>query len=161
MKRVEALKGLSREHHEALVLARHASATVADPHSAVAQAQCSHLLERWVQQFALHFAREEQTLLPALERAGHRAYVATALAQHAALRALMERLRKGDVLALAPWGDAMETHVHFEERTLFPLAQTLLTSSELTDVMNPSAVHPSPSTSKKDDHVPSLQSHIA
>ena len=73
MLRAEALKRLSREHHEALVLARHASATAANPHSAAARAQHSHLLERWAQQFEPHFALEEQTLLPALARAGHHA----------------------------------------------------------------------------------------
>ena len=33
-------------------------------------------------------------------------------------------------------------HVRFEERTLFPLAQTVFDSSVLTDVMKLSAVHP-------------------
>ena len=139
MQRAEALKGLSREHHEALVLARHASATAANPHSAAARAQHSHLLERWAQQFEPHFALEEQTLLPALARAGHHAPAAIALAEHAALRALVECLRPGDALALALWGDAMAAHVRYEERTLFPLSQTVFEPTELTDVMKSSA----------------------
>ncbi|MEN9436238.1 MAG: hypothetical protein RIR09_893 [Pseudomonadota bacterium] len=146
MKRAQALQGLSREHHEALVLARHACATASDPLGPVAQAQRVHLLERWALQFAPHFALEEQTLLPALQRAGQHEPVATALAQHACLRDLMVRIGQGDLLALVPWGEAMATHVRFEERTLFPLAQSVLEPSELTDVMKRSASHPSSST---------------
>lgn len=146
MQRAEALKGLSREHHEALVLARHASATATDPQGTAAQTLRGHLLERWTHQFAPHFALEEQTLLPALAHAGHSEPAAIALAQHAALRALVERLRQGDALALALWGDAMATHVRFEERTLFPLAQTAFDPSALTDVMKPSAPNPISST---------------
>ena len=146
MKRIQALQDLSREHHEALVLARRACAAAADPHGPDAQAQRAHLLERWAVQFAPHFALEEQTLLPALERAGQHEPVATALAQHACLRDLMVRIGQGDLLALVPWGEAMATHVRFEERTLFPLAQSVLEPSELTDVMKRSASHPSSST---------------
>jgi hemerythrin-like domain-containing protein len=146
VKRAQALQDLSREHHEALVLARRACAAAADPHGLDAQAQRAHLLERWAVQFAPHFELEEQTLLPALERAGQHEPVATALAQHTCLRDLIERIRHGDVLALAPWGDSMEIHVRFEERNLFPLAQSVFEPSELTDVMKQSAPHPSSST---------------
>jgi hemerythrin-like domain-containing protein len=146
MQRAEALKGLSREHHEALVLARHARTTAEDPNGVDAQAQRTHLLARWELQFAPHFALEEQTLLPALKCAGHSESASLALSQHTELRALVERIRHGDLSALALWGEAMATHVRYEERTLFPLAQTVLEPSELTDVMNPSVSHPSSST---------------
>lgn len=42
--------------------------------------------------------------------------------------------------------EAMATHVRFEERTVFALAQSVLEPSELTDVMKQSASHPSSST---------------
>ncbi|MFZ3127683.1 MAG: hemerythrin domain-containing protein [Rhodoferax sp.] len=143
MQRAEALRDLSREHHEALVLARHARATAGQTASAEAHAQSAHLLQRWTEQFEPHFAREEQTLLPALAQAGQSAPVALAREQHATLRGLVARLRTGDLQALATWGEAMDAHVRFEERTLFPLAQTVLEPSVLTDVMNRTA-HPSP-----------------
>ncbi|MHB1198952.1 MAG: hypothetical protein ACYCZ6_05225 [Polaromonas sp.] len=69
MKRSHALRELSREHHEALVLARHACAV--EPGSEAAQA----------------------------------------------------------------WGDAMRAHVQFEERTLFPLAKSVLDLTVLGDLM--------------------------
>ena len=144
MKRAEALKGLSREHQEALVLARRACANETDPHGADARAQCAHLLECWPR-FAAHFELEELTLLPALDRAGQGESVAVALRQHAELRALVERIRLGDLPALAEWGTAMAEHVRFEERTLFPMAETVIDPSELIEVMNPSALQPSSS----------------
>lgn len=149
MQRAEALKGLSREHHEALVLARHASATATDPQGVLAKTLRIHLLERWVQQFEPHFALEEQTLLPALARSGYSEVADIALVEHTALRGLIERLRQNDTSALAQWGDAMAAHVRFEERTLFPLAQSAFESCALTEVMNPSASPSNPSHQRK------------
>ena len=119
MKRAPELMPLSREHHDALVLARRACAG-AEP-----GAVCEHVLRRW-SQFEAHFAAEEQVLLPALQRAGAGATVDVALREHAQLRGCIERLRAGDLAALPLWGDAMRTHVQFEEREVFALAQELV-----------------------------------
>jgi hemerythrin-like domain-containing protein len=124
MKRAAALIELSREHHEALVLARRAC--TAAPGSDAAVALCEQLLRRWAAQFEPHFAHEEQALLPALEAAGLADAAARVRAEHARLRALAARLRAGDLAALAPWGDAMQAHVRHEERELFPLAERTL-----------------------------------
>lgn len=140
MKRSPPLLSLSREHHEALVLAHRASQV--DPHSAAAREQRQHLLVRWPAQFAPHFAVEERVLLPALAAAGHTKAVAQALTQHAQLRALFERLQSGDLTALAAWGDAMQAHVRFEERELFPLAENVLDLGTLAEAMARSASHP-------------------
>jgi hypothetical protein len=116
MKRSSPLLALSREHHEALVLGRRAGNT--NPHSDAAREQREHLLKRWDEQFAPHFATEEEVLLPALAAAGEAGPAAEALAQHAGLRRLLERLRDGDMAALPEWGEAMLAHVRFEERAL-------------------------------------------
>ncbi|MDD5325336.1 MAG: hemerythrin domain-containing protein [Polaromonas sp.] len=133
MKRSHALRELSREHHEALVLARHACAV--EPGSEAARAQREHLLARWSEQFEPHFAREELVLLPALEASDNAGPAALALAQHNDLRHLVIRLQRGDPQALAAWGDAMRVHVQFEERTLFPLAESVLDLTVLGDLM--------------------------
>ena len=124
MKRAPALVPLSREHHEALVLARRAC----EPERAQAEPATlrTHLLRRWDAQFDAHFAREETHLLPALAAAGEHAAVQDALQQHAALRDAVARLRAGDLQALPAWGEAMREHVHWEERELFPLAERVL-----------------------------------
>jgi hemerythrin-like domain-containing protein len=151
MQRAEALRDLSREHHEALVLARRSRTAASDP--AGAQAQAAHLLERWAVQFEPHFVREENTLLSALAQAGQTAPVALAQEQHTTLRGLVQRLRSGDLQALAAWGEAMDAHVRFEERTLFPLAQAVLDPTVLTDVMNRTAHNP-PSSSNPERQQP-------
>ena len=129
MKRAPALMPLSREHHEALVLARRAcepSRPQAEPESLRA-----HLLRRWDEQFEAHFTREEDHLLPALHSAGEPAAAQEALRQHRVLRAAIARLRAGDLAALPSWGDAMREHVQWEERALFPLAERVLDLSRL------------------------------
>jgi hypothetical protein len=88
MKRSSPLLGLSREHHEALVLARRAASTL--PTSETAHGQREHLLTRWDEQFAPHFAIEEEVLLPALAAAGQ-AGPATAALAHLYPRELPQR----------------------------------------------------------------------
>ncbi|HWI83097.1 hemerythrin domain-containing protein [Ramlibacter sp.] len=133
MKRAAELAALSREHHEALVLARRAC----DPRRDGSEPGPlrEQVLRRWSEQFEPHFAAEEQVLLPALAGAGVAAQAAAAAAwrQHADLRALVALLRAGDLSALPSWGDAMREHVRFEERELFPLAQQLVDLLPLAD----------------------------
>ena len=124
MKRAAALIALSREHHEALVLARRACEPER-PQSEPAQLR-EHLLQRWAAHFEPHFATEEEVLFPALDQAGCAEAAAQARAHHARLRALIERLRGGDLACLPEWGDAMREHVQWEERQLFPLAEKVL-----------------------------------
>ena len=138
MKRSSPLVGLSREHHEALVLARRAAE--APPCSEAAAGQREHLLRRWHEQFAPHFAIEEEVLLPALVAAGEAGPAAEALAQHTELRRLVERLRGGNLGALPAWGEAMLAHVRFEERALFPLAERTLDLTSLADSMRRAAL---------------------
>jgi len=124
VKRAPALVPLSREHHEALVLARRACEP--DRPGADPAPLRLHVLRRWDEHFEPHFATEERVLLPALAAAGARDEAARALAEHAQLRSLIARLRAGEPDALAPWGAALREHVQWEERQLFPLAEKLL-----------------------------------
>jgi hypothetical protein len=134
MKRSSPLVGLSREHHEALVLARRAASTPLT--SETARGQREHLLRRWDEQVAGHFAIEESVLLPALVAAGEAGAAAEALAQHAHLTGLDEREQGGDLSALPVWGEAKLAHVRFEERALFPLAERTLDLAALADSMS-------------------------
>jgi iron-sulfur cluster repair protein YtfE (RIC family) len=124
MKRQAALAPWSREHQEALVLARRAVLTHAgaEGHAALVE----QLLARWDAQLAAHLAAEERRLLPALAAAGAAGPVQRVRQEHASLRSLTARLRAGDSTALSPWGDAMREHVRYEEREVFPLAERVL-----------------------------------
>lgn len=137
MNRAPALVPLSREHHEALVLARRASEPER-PGAEPARVRLE-LLRRWPEVFEPHFEVEEAVLLPALQAAGAMEAAASGRAQHDALRALVARIAGGELVALPAWGDAMREHVRWEERELFPRAEALLDLPRLHEALQRSA----------------------
>lgn len=142
MIRAAELVPLSREHHEALVLARRACEP--DRPGAEPAVLRDRLLRRWPQVFQPHFQVEEEVLLPALEEAGAAAAAASARRQHDHLRSLVARLRDGDLSVLPAWGEAMRRHVQWEERELFPQAQALLDLPRLEQALQRPFEVPSP-----------------
>jgi hemerythrin-like domain-containing protein len=129
MKRDPALVPLSREHHEALALARRAGG------GADASAVREQVLRRWSEQIGSHFLLEELVLLPAMRAAGAHGLADTALRQHEELRRLVDALQAGDDAALPRWGAAMREHVQFEERELFDVAQRVVDLEPLTSAL--------------------------
>lgn len=130
MKRSPALVPLSREHHEALVLARRAcdpGRPGADPTSVRDQ-----VLRTWGGYVESHFDQEERILLSALADAGATDDAEEGRRQHRAIRRLVGELEAGSTGSLPAWGDAMRAHVQWEERHLFPLAERLLDLSTLS-----------------------------
>lgn len=139
MKRSAELTPLSREHHEALVLARRAC----EPERAEPATVREQVLRAWGDRFEPHFAAEEQVLLPALAAAGAGTHASAAFDDHARLRVLVRRLRDGEPGALQAWGAAMRDHVKWEERLLFPLAEQLLDLPRMAEGLRPAAAaHP-------------------
>lgn len=137
MKRSVALAPLSREHHAALSLAKQARRFAAQD---VTDDDVRRFRERLAETFATalapHFRIEESTLLPALRAAGEEGRVERTLSEHAELRALCDRIGCGryDAALLSSFSDAMEAHVRFEERELFPLAESVLAAESLAAV---------------------------
>lgn len=133
MKRAPELTPLSREHHEALVLARRACEP-ARP-GAEPAALRDQVLQRWEAFFEVHFQLEETVLLPALSRAGASEDAAVAREQHQRLRRLVRDLGAMGPSVLPEWGEAMRDHVKWEERHLFPLAERLLDLAALEGLL--------------------------
>ncbi len=123
MKRHPALIQLSREHHFALLLAKRAKADPADRAGLAAE-----IASAMRHEIGDHFRMEESGLLVELERSGHDRMVNRTLSEHETLRAIAARLESGELACLRDFGEAMEAHVRFEERELFPLAESLLFS---------------------------------
>lgn len=142
MKRHPGLQKFSREHHAALVLAKRAqrlgggAAEAAVRFAAEAAQACSTELEP-------HFSAEEDGLLPALAAAGETALVNRTLADHEALRALACRLAAGDVAGLRRFGELLAAHVRFEERELYPRAESTLPAEALADIDRAARTRPS------------------
>ena len=129
MKRHASLIKLSREHHTALVLAKRA--VNLDPaNEAEVAAFASRLQEVLESEIEPHFCREESWLMPLLE-AYDLPLVERMRDEHRQLRELAARVTAGDASVIALFGRSLEGHVHFEERKVFALAETVLPAPAL------------------------------
>lgn len=129
MKRHASLIKLSREHHTALVLAKHAVGI--DPANACEVAAFASRLQMLMEsEIEPHFQREETALMPLLEQYDL-PLVERTREEHRLLRELAARIAAGDAAAIAHFGRGLEGHVHFEERKLFPVAEAVLSAPEL------------------------------
>jgi len=131
MKRHPSLVVLSDDHHRALVLARRLkrSTAVAEDLASLE----SEVRRAFEAELEPHFLVEERWLVPPLERAGAAQLAGRLRDDHARVRQLVQR---------SPWtwevvaelGALLERHVRFEERILFPEAESLLSDAELDAV---------------------------
>ncbi len=132
MKRDPRLRGLSSEHHQALVLAR--SFTELAEAAAWSIEEAEGLGRRFDRELEPHFRVEEEVLLPALRAAGAAALVERTEADHAFLRTSVAAARTGVVAAARAFGERLHEHVRFEERELFPACEATLPGEVLDEV---------------------------
>ena len=128
MKRSEALRSLSREHHQALSIGRDLR-RAGDPEPAAAK-----FLEFWEREGAVHFRIEEEVLLPTWKLLGTvHAETAVRLArEHLQLRCAALALAEAPSLAaVRQLGEELVAHVRFEERDLFTMIEADLEAAEL------------------------------
>ena len=118
MKRSEALKPLSREHHHALFLAK----VVRDQKGEGDSRQ--RFLDFWGEEESIHFRIEEEVLLPGSNLSGpdEDPEVARMLADHLAIRRGAARVIADEAGPdeLVELIERLHDHVRFEERELFP-----------------------------------------
>lgn len=138
MKRHPALVPLSHDHHHGLVEARRLRRATALP-----AAERRDAAAAFVRFFALesrpHFRDEEEQLFPLLVGAEEPAteLVVQALLEHQRLHALANALENELASGNAPaapmheLATALEAHIRFEERTLFPLIEKLAPEAAL------------------------------
>jgi hemerythrin-like domain-containing protein len=131
MKRDSRLRGLSSDHHHALVLARRATRAASGDDPEVNRIW-AEVLARFHGDIVHHFEIEERLLLPALRDEGEVELVQRTLAEHAALRQCVGEGGVDDTrIRLRRFGDLLSAHVRFEERVLFEIAQELLPNEVL------------------------------
>ncbi|WP_374422889.1 hemerythrin domain-containing protein [Chromobacterium sp.] len=133
MKRHPALLELSREHHQALKMARQArlAAASGEPER---QARLAAELQAWsADALERHFIEEETMLFPRLAQSEHAALAIRALDEHRRLRALSAELAAPDATTLARFAELLEAHVRFEERELFERCQAGLPAIDSAD----------------------------
>lgn len=132
MKRSPVLEPLSRDHHQALVVAQRLRR--ASPETAAEVRE--RFLDFWRSEQVRHFRVEEEVLLPAY--AGHgdpgHPLVVRVLVDHVEIRHRADRLARNPsppIEALQRLGSKLAEHVRLEERELFPLIEAALPDEEL------------------------------
>ncbi|MCO5315495.1 MAG: hemerythrin domain-containing protein [Solirubrobacterales bacterium] len=131
MKRSEALKPISREHHHTLFVAKEVNDL---PDSEVDRAR-SILVEYWQTEGSPHFRIEEEVLLPGSNVGGpaEDPEIARMLSDHLEIRRRMARVEagEGDIAEIKGVAGMMRDHCRFEERELFPRIESEMTEEEL------------------------------
>jgi iron-sulfur cluster repair protein YtfE (RIC family) len=134
MKRSPELRSLSEEHHHGLVAARRLR--LAAQGKAPLEEAIEGFLTAWRTEIQPHFRAEEEILLPEFARAvaPDDPLILRALAEHVSLRRAVRELQGADeaprTLA-AEIGQALDDHIRFEERVLFPAIESGLAGSDL------------------------------
>jgi hemerythrin-like domain-containing protein len=131
MKRAEELRGLSRDHHQALATAL----VLRRADEQTSGAAVAHFLDFWTHHGQRHFEIEEAVLLPGYVRGGgdpRHELVAQVLTDHVEIRAKALRLQNDAALAdLHALGERLAEHVRLEEKALFPLIESTLDPAAL------------------------------
>lgn len=131
MQRDLRLRGLSSDHHHALVLVR---SIRTDPGARVdAREVARTIAEQFEQKRNSHFQIEEERLLPYLADSARELSERT-LTEHRPIRGLVTRLRDGTAIACSDFADALEAYVRLEERELFPVCEHLFPPHVLDEV---------------------------
>lgn len=119
MKRLDYLRGLSSEHHQALRLCRD---VLRGLNSGAKGSELVRLVKGVYRQELLpHFCFEEVVLCPEMERLGERMLADQMKEEHVALRSMLEELERPGMLR--EFAELLKSHVNFEERVVFQRCQ--------------------------------------
>lgn len=133
MKRHPQLQPLSREHHNGLLMALLLNKGIKK--AAATDVMAAFILHYWQTNLQQHFEEEETVLIPLLQTtAFDPALIRQLLNEHAALRAYIHSIEDGfgDLYLLEDFAALLEDHIRFEERTLFPEAEKLLSVQQFS-----------------------------
>ena len=138
MRRHPALRPLSHDHHHGLVEARRLR-QAADGELAARREAAATFLRFYSSETIRHFREEEEALFPLLveqpDPADH--LLIRALREHQRLHALVERLDRAAAAGdprpelMRELGELLDSHIRFEERTLFPFVESTVAEERL------------------------------
>ena len=116
MQRSKPLIPFSHDHHHGLVVCRRVREGLKrniNPGRITA-----YVRDFWVKDLQHHFAEEERLIFPLL--ADDDVHLVQALSEHKLLRAYIMGLSEDEFDVLDAFAKALEEHIRFEERVLFP-----------------------------------------
>ncbi|MFN2376230.1 MAG: hemerythrin domain-containing protein [Candidatus Binatia bacterium] len=134
MKRSPELRDLSVDHHHGLVLARTARTAAAGTKGLTVEEAWDRVETTFAEHLEPHFRIEETLLAPALEAVGEVDLARRLHAEHAALRHFLHPGCERSATELKRFGDLLDDHIRFEERTLFDVAEKKLGTDALRAV---------------------------
>lgn len=128
-RRHTALQPLSRHHHHALVLAQ----------LLVKQQETPDVLKEKIKAFWTnggqeHFREEEEVLLPEFAKHANvaRPEILDLLVEHIQVRSLINEIcNENKVEKMVTLGELLRSHIHKEERVVFPMIESALTEEQL------------------------------
>ena len=126
MKRHLWLVQISRDHHLALRMARHARLAALSGDDTMVESCARRIGLDFPAFIEPHFRAEENGVLAALTVSGETELVRRALDEHSRLRGLEVALIRPSAALLAEFSGLMTAHVRFEERELLEVAQRRL-----------------------------------
>ena len=141
MKRSEALKPLSHDHHQSLFLSQRLRRVEAESADEVIRAYLSF----WHEDGERHFREEEEILFPAYAEHGglEDPLLAKALLEHIQTRALVKSIERDlagggqsalDLDRLRRLGELIHDHVRLEEREIFPAIERSLPDDAMQEM---------------------------
>lgn len=143
MRRHDALIPLTHDHHHALAQVRRLRVAAKAPGDE-RRAGAKHFLEFFSSDTIAHFREEEEVVLPLVVDAPEiKETLQRVMMQHLEIHARVRKLQS-EYEAGAPAAEtllaiaaALERHVRFEEKVVFPLIEMILGRSGLADITLP------------------------
>ena len=131
MKRNEHLRPLSLNHYDGLIAARRLQKGL--DNNADTAVMCEYAMELWETQLKPHCLREEEHLIPELDRLFATAMKDRLLGDHQEIQTLVYRIKRGDnpQFHLSKLSSLLNRHIRFEERKLFPFLERQLGDERL------------------------------
>jgi len=135
MKRIAALRDLSDDHHQGLVLARTAKQAGKGEGALSVEDAWDEVILKFEQELEVHFQIEEDFLIAPMKAVGEMELVHQLLDEHHRLRNFVTEGAERTAEALEQFGLLLEQHIRFEERQFFESAQVCLDDVTLKRVL--------------------------
>jgi len=138
MKRAEQLQGLSREHHDSLVMAKRMFEVVEKGNDDELLEAIKKVKDYYENELEVHFQHEERTIFAPIykEYKEHVVLATGLLKEHGAIRMLIPQLTLENAKeGLTMFAEVLKKHTRTEERELFPIIEKLFTEEQLNAVL--------------------------
>lgn len=144
MQRCEQLQDLSREHHHSLKMAKDLANLAKKGSDDEVRQGVKKLTDYYDNELEKHFQHEEQVIFSLFFK-HYREYMQIAtllLKEHGVMRALIHRIKTQQPeleelkKELADFALMLKDHTRMEERTLFPLVESIFTKEQLEAVLH-------------------------